>query len=149
MNYQTLSNLQFRPLVKTFFHSIHIDLTDMSGGKIPFVSVGITRLVLMFEKASNNHFWHKRSYKMVVSGQAEIPFYRGVGPQHGRGYGALAQVIGRNATPFLPNWIVPAAKRVGADLLEFAAPEIAEVVCGRKKFYMSYYNYNKQWQKEK
>ena len=30
--------------------------------------------------------------------------------------------------------IVPAAKRVGADSLEFAEPEIAEVVSGRKTF---------------
>ena len=37
-------------------HSIHIDLRDTSGEKIPFVSVGITRLVLMFRKASNIHF---------------------------------------------------------------------------------------------
>ena len=33
MNYQTFSNLQFRPLLKNFFHSIHIDLTDTSGEK--------------------------------------------------------------------------------------------------------------------
>ena len=56
MNYQTFSNLQFRPLLKNFFHSIHIDLRDTSGEKIPFVSVGITRLVLMFRKVSNIHF---------------------------------------------------------------------------------------------
>ena len=56
MNYQTFSNLQFRPLLKNSFHSIHIDLRDTSGEKIPFVSVGITRLVLMFRKVSNNHF---------------------------------------------------------------------------------------------
>ena len=31
-------------------------------------------------------------------------------------------------------YIVPAAKRVGADLLEFAVPEIAEVVSDRKNF---------------
>ena len=31
-------------------------------------------------------------------------------------------------------YIVPAAKRVGADLLEFAVPEIADVVSGRKNF---------------
>ena len=55
MNYQTFSNLQFRPLLKNSFHSIHIDLRDPSGEKIPFVSVGITRLVLMFRKASNIH----------------------------------------------------------------------------------------------
>ena len=56
MNYQTFSNLQFRPLLKNSFHSIHIDLRDTSGEKLPFVSVGITRLVLMFKKASNIHF---------------------------------------------------------------------------------------------
>ena len=50
MNYQTFSNLQFRPLLKNFFDSIHIDLRDTSGEKIRFVSVGITRLVLMFRK---------------------------------------------------------------------------------------------------
>ena len=31
MNYQTFSNLQFRPLLKISFHSIHIDLRDTSG----------------------------------------------------------------------------------------------------------------------
>ena len=56
MNYQTFSNLQFRPLLKNFFHSIHIDLRDTSGEKLPVVSVAITRLVLMFRKASNIHF---------------------------------------------------------------------------------------------
>ena len=56
MNYQTFSNLQFRPLLKNFFNSIHIDLRDTSGEKIPFVSVGMTRLVLMFRKASNIPF---------------------------------------------------------------------------------------------
>ena len=56
MNYQTFSNLQFRPLLKNSFHSSHIDLRDTSGEKIPFVSVGITRLVLMFRKVSSIHF---------------------------------------------------------------------------------------------
>ena len=56
MNYQTFSNLQFGPLLKNSFHSIHIDLRDTSGEKIPFVSVGITRLVLMLRKASNLRF---------------------------------------------------------------------------------------------
>ena len=42
MKYQTFSNLQFRRLLKNFFHSIHFDLRDRSGEKIPSVSVGIT-----------------------------------------------------------------------------------------------------------
>ena len=71
---------------------------------------------------------------MVASRQVEVPFHRGVGRQRGRGFGALAQVFGRTAIPFLRKYFVPAAKRVGADLLEFAVPEFAEVVNGRKKY---------------
>ena len=56
MNYQTFRNLQFRHLLKDFFHSLHIDLRDTSGEKIPPVSVGITRLFLMFRKVSNIYF---------------------------------------------------------------------------------------------
>ena len=71
---------------------------------------------------------------MIASRQVEIPYYRAVGRQRGRGFGALAQVIGRTAIPFLRKYVVPAAKHIGADLLEFAAPEIGEVVSGRKSF---------------
>ena len=71
---------------------------------------------------------------MIASRQVEIPYYRAIGRQRGRGFGAVAQVIGRTAIPFLRKYIVPAAKRVGVDLLEFAVPEIAEVVSGRKNF---------------
>ena len=56
MNYQTISNLQFRQLLKKFFHCIVSDFRDTSGEKIPFVSVGITRFVLMLTKASNIQF---------------------------------------------------------------------------------------------
>ena len=71
---------------------------------------------------------------MVASRQVEIPYYRAVGRQRGRGFGALAQVIWRTAIPFLLKYVVPAAKRIGGDMLEFAVPEIAEVVSGRKNF---------------
>ena len=37
MNYQTFSNLQFRRLLQNSLDSIHIDLRDTSGEKIPFV----------------------------------------------------------------------------------------------------------------
>ncbi len=69
---------------------------------------------------------------MVASRQVEITYYREVGRQRGRGFGALAQVIGRTAVPFLRKYVVPAAKCIGADMLEFAVREIAEVVSGRK-----------------
>ena len=44
---------------------------------------------------------------MVASRQVEIPYYRAVGRQRGRGFGALAQVIGRTAIPFLRKYVVP------------------------------------------
>ena len=55
MNYQTFSNLQFRPQLEKSFHSIHTDLRDTAGDKT-FVFVGITWLVLMFRNVSNIHF---------------------------------------------------------------------------------------------
>ena len=69
---------------------------------------------------------------MVASRQVEIPFHRSIGRQKRRGFGALAQVKGRTENPLLHKSIVPAAKRVDADLLEFAVPKIAVVVSGRK-----------------
>ena len=81
---------------------------------------------------------------MVASREVEIPYYRGVGTQRGRGFGELAQVIGRTTIPFLRKYMVPAAKRVGADLLEFAVPEIAEVVSGRKNIKTAAKNVGRQ-----
>ena len=140
MIYQTFRNVQFRPLLKNSFHSfhvdfsIHIDLRNTSVEKLPFVSVGITRLVLMCRKASNVHFRRKTRYKMVASRQVDFPYYRGIGRHRERGFGALPQAIGRTTIPFLRKVVVPAAKRVRADLLELAAPKYAEVVSGRKSF---------------
>ena len=71
---------------------------------------------------------------MVASRQVENPFYRGIGRQPGRGFVTFAQVIGRKAIPLLPKYIIPAAKLVGADWLEFAVPEIGDVLTDRKNF---------------
>ena len=43
-----------------------------------------------------------------------------------KGFGALAQ--GTGTFLFLRNYVILAVKGVGADLLEYAAPKIAEVV---------------------
>ena len=69
---------------------------------------------------------------MVASNTLELPHYKGIGRQKGRNFGALAQVIGRTAIPFLRKYTVPAAKRVGADLLEIAVPGVADNVSGEK-----------------
>ena len=61
MNYQTFRNLQFRAIGKNCFHNIQNDLRDTSGEKISILSLGITRPVLMFRKASNILFLPERS----------------------------------------------------------------------------------------
>ena len=71
---------------------------------------------------------------MVASNTLEVPYYKGFGRQRGRGFGALAQFIGKTIILFLRKNIVPAAKRVGADLLEFAEPEVADVFSGKNIF---------------
>ena len=70
---------------------------------------------------------------MVAQSSANFPIFRGHARQGGRGFGGIAQTLGRTAIPFIKKYIVPAAKRFGADLFEIAAPEIGEVVSGRKK----------------
>ena len=60
---------------------------------------------------------------MVAQSSANFPIFCGHARQRGRGFGALAQTLGRTAIPFFKKYIVPAAKRIGADLFEIAAPE--------------------------
>ena len=48
----------------------------------------------------------------------------------GKGFGALPQVIGR-AGQSLRKYVVRAPKRVGVDLMDFAAAETAEAASGR------------------
>ena len=71
---------------------------------------------------------------MVPSNTLEIPYYKGIACQRGRSFGAFAQVIGRTTIPFMRKVIIPAAERVGTDLLEFAVPEEADVLSGKKNF---------------
>ena len=70
-----------------------------------------------------------------------------VGTQTGRGFGALAQVIVRTAIPFFCKYVVPTAKRIGADMLEFAAPKVGDVISGRKGFKTAAKNVGKQNQR--
>ena len=45
INYQTFSNLQFRALLKYFFHCFHIDFRDISGKKNNSVSFSVSKYV--------------------------------------------------------------------------------------------------------
>lgn len=54
MNYRTFEKLQFKKLMMNSFHSIGITIRDHTGEVIPFVSVGYTRLTLLFRKISSH-----------------------------------------------------------------------------------------------
>ena len=70
---------------------------------------------------------------MAAQNSADFPIFRGHATQHGTFFGALAQTLGRTAILFIKKYIIPAAKTIGPNLFEVAAPEIGEVVSGRKK----------------
>ena len=67
-----------------------------------------------------------------------------MGRQRGRGSGVLAQVNGRTAIPFLKKYVVPAARRIGADTLGFAVPEISDVASGEQNFKAAAKNVGRQ-----
>lgn len=56
MNYQSFQNLQYKRVLKNSFHTVQLELRDTSGEKIPFIAIGITRVVLMFRKVNDDHF---------------------------------------------------------------------------------------------
>ena len=82
--------------------------------------------------------------KIVASINLELPYCKSIGRQKRRGFGALAQDIGRRAIPFLRKYVVPAAKRVSAHLLDFAVTEVVDVVSGKKNFKTAAKNVGRQ-----
>ena len=58
---------------------------------------------------------------MAASRRVEVSHYRSIGRQRRRRFGALSQVIRRTEIRFFLKYVVPAAKYVGADLMDFAA----------------------------
>ena len=66
MNYQNFPNLQFKKILKNSFDVIKLELQDSYGDKITFNSLGVSRAVLIFGRASENHFQIKVYKKFFV-----------------------------------------------------------------------------------
>ena len=64
--------------------------------------------------------------------QATMPHFSGHYRQRGSGFGALAMGIGRVGLPLARKFIVPAAKRIGKELLVQAAPELIDLATRKK-----------------
>ena len=63
--------------------------------------------------------------------QVQMPYYHGYARQRGHGIGSVALTMGRVALPLLKNYVLPAAKRIGRDLIEAAIPEVIDVIAGK------------------
>ena len=61
-----------------------------------------------------------------------LPHFSGHYTQRGSGFGALAAGIGRVALPLARRFILPAAKRIGRELLKQGVPELVDVVSKKK-----------------
>jgi len=66
------------------------------------------------------------------SKQVYLPHFTSYNRQRGSGIGALAAGIGRVALPFAKNYILPAAKKIGKELLVQSVPEVFDVIAKRK-----------------
>ena len=67
MKYQSFTELKFKNCKKrNSFHSIKIKLRDETDKKYPFVSVGITQVVLIFRKTLKNRFSFKFHQKWLL-----------------------------------------------------------------------------------
>ena len=76
--------------------------------------------------------------------QATMPHFSGHYRQRGSGFSALAMGIGRVALPLARKFIVPAAKRIGKELLVQAAPELIDMATRKKTQKTSLEKYSKK-----
>ena len=98
LNNALFDNLQYWRLLKNSIHSMMIELRSQTGELIPFVSVGVTRLTLIFRKREAPFSW-EWVHEMVVYNSS--PRFSGVPRQRGRGFGAFAGIVARTAFPIL------------------------------------------------
>ena len=64
--------------------------------------------------------------------QASLPHFSGLYRKRGSGFGALVAGIGRVAIPFARRVTLPAAKKLGRELLMSAAPELIDVALKKR-----------------
>ena len=113
MNYQSFIKSQFKKLLKNSFHSINIELRDSTGEKIPFVSVGITRMVLLFRKISKNLFCFKLHTKWLLKSQQISVFVEDMQGNVEEVFELLDKLMGELQSPLLKNLKSQVRKELG------------------------------------
>ena len=66
------------------------------------------------------------------SEQVYLPHFASYNRQRRTGIGALGAGIGRRVLPFAKNYILPAAKKIGKELLVQNVPEVFDNIAKRK-----------------
>ena len=124
---KVFSNLDYKKLLVNNIQSIAVDLRTEIGRLVPFAGEGgKVDLTLKFQNfliKIMDAYYHNR---------ATMPHFSGHYRERGSGFGALAMVIGRVALPLARKFMVPAAKRIGKELLVQAAPELIDVATRKK-----------------
>ena len=116
--------MDYKKLLSNTIQSISIELRTETGQLVPFSGTGKVILTLQFKK-----FGEKKPMDSYYTNQASaLPYFSGHYRQRGSGFGALASGIGRIALPIAIKFILPAAKRVGKELLLQSVPELMDVV---------------------
>ena len=57
-----------------------------------------------------------------------LPYFKGVPRQRGCGFGALARTVATTTLQLLKEYVLPAAKKIGRDVIESPIPEIGGVL---------------------
>ena len=97
-----------------------------TGRLVPFAGTGKVVLTLKFKR------FDRKPMEQYYAKQASLPHFSGHYRQRGCGFGALAAGIGRVAIPFARRVILPAAKKLGRELLMSAMPELIDVAMKKK-----------------
>ena len=74
-----------------------------------------------------------------------LPHFSGHYRQRGSGFGALAAGIGRVALPLARRFILPAAKRIGRELLKQGVPELVVTKTSLEKHSLKHYQKTNRW----
>ena len=73
-------------------------------------------------------------------------YFKRVPRQRERGFGALARTVARNTLPLLKKYVLPAAKKIGRDVIESAIPEIGGVLSGQTSIKKAAKNGNQKYE---
>ena len=121
-----IKNLNYKKLLSNTIQSISIELRTEMGQLDPLSGTGKVILTLQFKKCVD----YMDSY--YTNQASSLTHFFGHYRQRASGFGVVASGIGCVALPPARKFVLPAAKRIGKELLLQCVPELMDVI-GKKK----------------